>query len=72
MTLHPLNLRMIYQASLNQGTLLNIWKPATVVPVFKKGSRSNLAHLAYLHLCQNTRAYCIFTQEYLKIKNLKR
>jgi len=32
---------LIFQASLDQGTLPEVWKQASVVPVFKKGNRSN-------------------------------
>ena len=31
-------LTVTFQASLDQGTLPEVWKQATVVPVFKKGS----------------------------------
>ena len=36
-----LPLSLIFQASLNQGTPPDTWKSALVVPVFKKGSRSD-------------------------------
>ena len=32
---------MIFQASLDQGTLPNIWKTAKVVPIYKKGNKSD-------------------------------
>jgi len=31
---------MIFQASLNQGALPHIWKSGAIVPVYKKGSRT--------------------------------
>ena len=31
---------MIFQASLNQGVLPHIWKSGAIVPVYKKGSRT--------------------------------
>ena len=34
-------LTVIFQASLDQGTLPNIWKTAKVVPIFKKGNKSD-------------------------------
>ena len=34
-------LTVIFQASLEQGALPNIWKSAEVVPIYKKGSRSD-------------------------------
>ena len=34
-------LTLIFQASLDQGTLPEVWKQATVVPVFKKGSNTD-------------------------------
>ena len=34
-------LMLIFQASLDHGTLAEVWKQATVVPVFKKGSRTD-------------------------------
>ena len=34
-------LTVIFQASLEQGALPNIWKSAAVVPIYKKGSRSD-------------------------------
>ena len=33
-------LSIIYQASLDQGVLPAVWKTATIVPIYKKGSRS--------------------------------
>jgi len=32
---------MIFQTSLDQGSLPNIWKTANVVPIFKKGNKSD-------------------------------
>lgn len=37
-------LSMIFQASLNQGALPDIWKSALVVPVYKKGSKRDPAN----------------------------
>ena len=37
-------LTVIFQASLEQGALPNIWKSAAVVPIYKKGSRSDLGN----------------------------
>ena len=34
-------LALIFQASLDQGALPEVWKQATVVPIFKKGSRTD-------------------------------
>ena len=34
-------LTTIFQASLDQGVIPTIWKTAAVVPIFKKGSRSD-------------------------------
>ena len=34
-------LALIFKASLDQGTLPEVWKQTTVVPVFKKGSRTD-------------------------------
>ena len=34
-------LALIFQASLDQGTLPEVWKQATVAPIFKKGSRTD-------------------------------
>ena len=35
---------LLYQASLNQGTVPSAWKRALVVPIFKKGNRSSPAN----------------------------
>jgi len=34
-------LSVVFQASLDQGCLPDIWKTAAVVPIYKKGSRTN-------------------------------
>ena len=40
MTISP-SLSMIFQASLNQGMVPDVWRLASVVPVYKKGSRQD-------------------------------
>jgi len=37
-------LRLIFQASLTQGTVPSNWRKAHIVPVFKKGDRENPAN----------------------------
>ena len=42
-------LSLIFQASLDQGTLPSIWKTAKVVPIYKKGNKSDPCN--YIDLC---------------------
>ena len=48
-------LTMLFQASLNQGTIPNDWKKAFVTPIFKKGDRSSPANYQPISL---TSAVC--------------
>ena len=53
------------QTSLDQGTLPSIWKTAKVVPIYKKGNKSDPCNyrpvsLMCRYLLQNIRAYGIF------------
>ena len=43
-------LTLIFQTSLDQGTLPEVWKQATVVPVFKKGSRTDTCNFRPISL----------------------
>ena len=55
--------RLGIQASLDQGTLPEIWKQATVVPVFKKGSRTdpcNFRPISLTCICAKILEHCLF------------
>ena len=69
-------LTLIFQASLDQGTLPEVWKQATVVPVFKKGSRTDpcnfrpisltcictkiLEHIIYSNVSKHLQSYAVY------------
>ena len=59
-------LALIFQASLDQGILLEGWKQATVVPVFKRAVAQILATLDLSHLLVYALKYwnTLFTQTY--------
>ena len=57
-------LTVIFQASLDQGVLPSIWKTAAVVPIFKKGARSDPGNYRPVSLtciyCKILEHICIF------------
>ena len=68
-------LTLIFQAPLEQGTLPEVWKQATVVPVFKKGSHTDpcnfrpisltyiyakiLEHIVYSNVSKHLQKYAV-------------
>ena len=66
-------LTLIFQASLHQGTLPEVWRQAIVVPIFKKGRRTDLCnyrpfslicictkiseHIVYLSISKHLQSY---------------
>ena len=72
-------LTLLYQASLDQGQLLEDWKIANVIPVFKKGNRSHpsnyrpisltsicckiLEHIVYSNVLHHLQKYNILCEE---------
>ena len=57
-------LTVIFQASLNQETLPSIWKSAAVVPIFKKGSRSdpcNFRPISLTCICVKILEHIVFS-----------
>ena len=71
-------LTLIFQASLDQGSLPEVWKQATVVPVFKKGSRTDpcicakileiLFILMYLSTYKNMQYYVMHSMASVQIE----
>ena len=41
---------LIFQSSLNQGTLPSDWKTANIIPIYKKGNRSQLSNYRLVSL----------------------
>ena len=56
-------LQLIFQKSLNTGTLPNDWKKANIVPVFKKGSRFQVGNYRIISL---TSVICKVNESLLK------
>ena len=70
---------MIFQASLDQGTLPEVWKQASVVPIFKKGNLSDpcnfrpisltcicakiLEHIVYSNVSKHLQRYEVLCDE---------
>ena len=53
---------LFYQASLDQGTIPEDWKTANVVPIFKKGTETDLRTTDQSpspHCLQDTEAHCM-------------
>ena len=62
-------LTLIFQASIQQGTVPDEWKKANVVPIHKKGSRSDLGNyrpVSLTSICCKT-LNISFTPLYLRI-----
>jgi len=53
-------LSIVFQVSLDQGVLLNVWKTASIVPVHKKGSRTdcnNYTTISFTCICSEVLEY---------------
>ena len=60
-------LSMIFQASLNQGALPDIWKSALIVPVYKKGSKRDPANyhpVSLTCICSKIMEHVIYSSMY--------
>jgi len=63
---------VVFQASLDQGHLLNIWRTAAVVPIFKKGNRNepnNYRPVSLTCICSKLLKHIVYPviSKYLKL-----
>ena len=61
-----LRLTLLYNASINQGSVPSDWKKANIIPIFKKGSRSCPSNYRPVSL----KSMCCKTLEYIMYSNI--